>query len=125
MDQVDSLKSSMERIKRFCDERDWDQFHNPKDLAIGAVTEASELLEIFRFQTEEDIEGIMRDPKAREHIGHELADVLFFLIRFAQRYDFDLLKEFDSKMERNAVRYPADTFRGSNRKALHKTEEDR
>ena len=114
---MDSLQQTVEKVARFCADRDWDQFHSPKELAIGAVTEASELLEIFRFKTDEEMKALLQDPAAREHIGHELADVLFFLVRFAQRFDFELLAEFDAKMERNARRYPVETARGSNRKA--------
>jgi NTP pyrophosphatase (non-canonical NTP hydrolase) len=117
METQDTLQSSMDRIRRFCEERDWDRFHSPKDLAIGVVTEASELLEIFRFQTDEDMKVLLEDPKSREHIGQELADVLYFVLRFAQRYGFDLLAEFNAKMDRNVERYPVDTAKGSNRKA--------
>jgi NTP pyrophosphatase (non-canonical NTP hydrolase) len=117
MDRKDSLQQTVERVARFCEERDWDPFHSAKDLAIGAVTEAAELLEIFRFKTEEEMTILLQDSADRERIGHELADVLFFLVRFAQRFEFDLLAEFDAKMERNAKRYPIETARGNNRKA--------
>ncbi len=117
MEREDSLRQTIDQVARFCEERDWDQFHNPKDLAIGAITEASELLEIFRFKTEEEMQAMVNDSATREHIGQELADVFYFLLRFAQRFDFDLLSEFDAKMTRNAKRYPVETSRGSNRKA--------
>jgi NTP pyrophosphatase (non-canonical NTP hydrolase) len=115
--QEDSLQQATERVAKFCDERDWDQFHSPKDLAIGAITEASELLEIFRFKTEEEMQAMLHDPDTREHIGQELADVFYFLLRFAQRFDFDLLSEFEAKMVRNGLRYPVELARGSNLKA--------
>ncbi len=115
--QEDSLQQATERVEKFCDERDWDQFHSPKDLAIGAITEASELLEIFRFKTEEEMQAMLHDPDTREHIGQELADVFYFLLRFAQRFDFDLLSEFEAKMVRNGLRYPVELARGSNLKA--------
>ena len=63
-------------VKTFCEERDWDQFHNPKDLAIGISTEANELLDIFRFQSEDDMRRIMEDAGKREHVTEELADTL-------------------------------------------------
>jgi NTP pyrophosphatase (non-canonical NTP hydrolase) len=115
--QEDSLQQATERVEKFCDERDWDQFHSPKDLAIGAITEASELLEIFRFKTEEEMQAMLHDPDTREHIGQELADVFYFLLRFAQRFDFDLLSEFEAKMVRNGLRYPVERAKGSNLKA--------
>ena len=121
MTREDSLQHATARVARFCDERDWDQFHNPKDLAIGAITEASELLEIFRFKTEEEMQVLIHDPATREHIGQELADVFYFLLRFAQRFDFDLLAEFEAKMVRNGFRYPVELARGSNLKASEAT----
>ena len=104
-------------VKEFCAERDWDQFHNAKDLAIGAVTEASELLELFRFLDADQVVEAMKDPTKRLAVGHELSDVLFFLLRFAERYSFDLSQEFANKMEHNAKKYPAGEFRGKNHKS--------
>lgn len=106
-----------QRIKEFCTERDWDQFHGPKDLAIGLVTEASELLEEFRFWNEQQIEEGLKDPKKREAIGDELADVLFFILRFSERNDFDLNQCLERKMKKNSERYPASEFRGKNHKS--------
>ena len=103
-------------VKEFCEQRDWDQFHNPKDLAIGIITEASELLEIFRFKTPEDIEQMLNDPDKRKDIADELADVFYFVLRFSQKYNFDLSSEFIRKMGENDTKYPTDKCRGSNKK---------
>lgn len=103
-------------VRRFCEERDWDRFHNPKDLAIGIATEAGELLDLFRFRTDEDMADMMRDAKAREKIGEELADVFYFLLRFSQLYSFDLGEELVRKMRINGEKYPVERARGSNRK---------
>lgn len=105
------------KVRDFCRERDWDQFHSPKDLAIGLVTEASELLEIFRFQDVSHVEKIMRDPEVRQHIGEELADCLFFILRFADLNGFDLKDCFNEKLKKNAERYPVSEFKGSNKKS--------
>ncbi len=110
---VDSLSLA---VRRFCEERDWDQFHGPKDLAVGIITEAAELLERFRFLSEEDCVRSFDDPEKRERIESEMADVLFFLLRLADRFDIDLVAAFDRKMIKNAERYPADKARGSNKK---------
>lgn len=107
-------------IKDFCEARDWGQFHDPKDLAIGAITEASELLEHFRFLKPDQIDKVMQDPQSRQEIGEELADVLFFVLRFAQQNDFDLSQCFADKMQKNAKKYPADQFKGKNNKS-HRT----
>ncbi|MGE0762199.1 MAG: nucleotide pyrophosphohydrolase [Bdellovibrionales bacterium] len=116
-DNTTDLGRLKAKVKEFCVERDWDQFHGAKDLAIGAVTEASELLEIFRFMDTQHEAAAVKDPEQRRAIGHELADVLFFLLRFAERYNFDLSQEFEQKMELNAKKYPAHEFRGKNHKA--------
>jgi len=116
-DATTDLQRLKLQVQQFCAERDWDQFHGAKDLAIGAVTEASELLEIFRFFNEEQAEALLKDESKRLAVGHELADVLFFLLRFAERYNFDLSQQFANKMEHNAKKYPAHEFRGKNHKS--------
>ena len=103
-----------EKIKEFCEARDWNQFHGAKDLAIGIITEASELLEHFRFKSDEEVKGLMKNKK--EEISEEMADVLYFMLRLAQKYDIDLSEALDKKMQKNEERYPLDKFKGSNKK---------
>lgn len=114
-----SFHELKELVKVFCEERDWDPFHGPKDLAIGAVTEASELLEHFRFLDSKQCDEKLHSAQGREAISQELADVLFFLLRFAQRYEFDLVDSFVKKMQINGKKYPADEFRGRNHKSQY------
>lgn len=114
--QEENMKVLEEKIQKFCEERDWDQFHNPKDLAIGISTEANELLDIFRFQSETDIERIFADEKKREHVEDELADTLFFVLRFAQMNGIDLGGALDRKMKKNAAKYPVEKIKGKNLK---------
>lgn len=104
-----------EEIKGFCETRDWDQFHGIKDLAIGVVTEATELLEIFRFQSEKQCEELVNSKKKKE-VSDELADVLFFVLRISQKYNIDLEKAFAEKMKKNAEKYPESLAKGSNKK---------
>lgn len=104
-------------VQAFCEARDWDRFHTPKDLAIGIATEAAELLELFRFLDELESLALLDDPAKRRSIEDELADVLFFVLRFAQRFDVDLPAALESKLARNAERYPVEKARGSNKKA--------
>lgn len=111
-----SIDQLSQIIKEFCEARDWDQFHNPKDLAIGISTEANELLDIFRFKTEEQMREMLEDEATRGRISDELADVFFFLLRFAQMNDFDLGEALNQKLEKNDVKYPADKVRGNNKK---------
>jgi NTP pyrophosphatase (non-canonical NTP hydrolase) len=101
---VVDLKNS---IEQFCSQRGWDPYHGPKDLAIGLVTEASELLELFRFVNEASSQELVRDPARREAVADELADSLYFILRFAQLYNFDLSECVRMKLQKNALKYPA------------------
>lgn len=113
-----SLDAYAEDIHAFVDERDWEQYHNPKDLAIGLATESSELLELFRFLDEDDIQARLQDPRFQQRIQDEVGDALFFLVRFAQRMDIDLLQAGQDKLQKSREKYPADEYRGDNWKAL-------
>ncbi len=106
MDHKATIHDLKEKVRRFCDDRGWDQYHNSKDLAIGVITEASELLEHFRFKSGPQSEALLRDPKTRQPICEELIDVLHTVLRFAQKYDIDLATELDKKMKKNAIKYP-------------------
>lgn len=99
--QIDDVKKW---VRDFCEARDWDEPHTAKDLAIGLATESSELLEIFRFIPREKEAEVLRDQ--REAIADELADSLFFILRFAGRFGFDLSESLERKLEKNVKRYP-------------------
>ena len=116
MDSNTSIEQLKDLIKNFCHERDWDQFHTAKDLAIGLVTEASEVLEHFRFQSESDVKELLESPSRKEQIEDELADTLFFILRFGQRYNIDLATATARKLNKNALKYPVDKCRGLNKK---------
>ncbi len=110
---VDTLK---QQVREFCEKRDWDQFHGAKDLAIGLVTEASELLELFRFQSEQQIEEMLINEMDREAMADELADSLFFILRFAGRFQLDLVTALRNKISKNDRKYPIEKAFGSNKK---------
>lgn len=103
-------------VREFCEKREWEQYHTPKELAIGMVTESSELLEPFRFKGEADQSRLLADSSTREDIEDEMADVLFFLLRFADLYDIDLEEALARKLEKNEARYPANEYKGRNKK---------
>lgn len=109
------LDALRDRLRAFALERDWGQFHSPKNLACALSVEAAELLEHFQWMTEDQ----SRAPAdaQREHIAHEAADVLLYLVQLADQLDIDLLAVADRKMALNAARYPVETARGSSRKA--------
>ncbi len=103
-------------VRQFSEDRNWDQFHNAKDLVIGIVTEASELLEIFRFKSEAEVNELFRDEISAKRIRDELADVFYFALRLAQKYNIDVSSSLKEKIEQNAEKYPVDKAKGSNKK---------
>lgn len=114
MDDATTVQALKEAVRRFCEDRDWDQFHGAKDVAVGIITEAAELLEHFRFLSEAEAEELMGRPEDRGKVEDELADVFFFVLRFAQRYRIDLTAAFEAKMKRNAEKYPVEKAKGRN-----------
>lgn len=101
-------------LRDFAAERDWDQFHSPKNLASALAVEAAELLEPFQWMTEDQSRNL--DEKRRAAVVDELADVQIYLIRLADKLDVDLLQAVRAKMVRNAEKYPVESFKGSARK---------
>lgn len=110
------IQELKDKVRKFCEDRDWDQYHNPKDLAIGISTEANELLDIFRFASEKDMQDMLKDAVRREHIEEELADTLFFILRFAQMNKIDLSKSLEDKIAKNGKKYPVEKIKGKNSK---------
>lgn len=120
MDEKQTLQELKDYIQSFCADRDWDQFHSPKELAIGISTEAGELLDHFRFKTTEQMSSMMENPGRKEEISDELADVFFFVLRFAQKNEIDLTEAFFNKMEKNSKKYSIEEYKGSNLKYTEK-----
>ena len=102
------------RLQTFAKERDWDRFHSPKNLAMALVGEAGELAAEFQWINEGD--SYRLDAQQMERVQLESADVFLYLIRLADRLDFDLVKAAERKLELNAKRYPAEQVRGSSKK---------
>jgi len=103
-----------DKLRQFAADRDWDQFHSPKNLAVALSVEASELLEHFQWLTEE--QSTRLPPDKRDQVRDEMADVLLYLIRLADKLDVDLLDAAAKKIEKNALKYPAGQVRGSMKK---------
>ncbi len=110
------LSELQARIRKFRDERDWMQFHNPKNLAISISLEAAELLEHFQWRSFEESEAHTRDPEARREIAEEMADIAIYLAELADNLDIDLLAAMETKLEKNAAKYPVEKARGSHKK---------
>jgi NTP pyrophosphatase (non-canonical NTP hydrolase) len=110
----DSLTDLTARVREFADARDWQQFHSPKNLAAAMTVEAGEVLEHFQWLTEAESESL-RAEKLRE-VELELADVLIYLVRLADRLGVDLIAAAARKIAINAAKYPVDRAKGSNKK---------
>ena len=112
MDNSTTIDDLKKKVRKFCEDRDWDQFHNAKDLAIGIITESSELLEHFRFKTNEEVEQFFKNPKKKNEISEELADIVFFVLRLAQRYNIDVSSALEKKIIKNGKNYPLEISQG-------------
>ena len=101
-------------IRDFCEDRDWDQFHSIKDLAIGLSTESSELLQLFRFKDNEQSLEYLKEN--RKKVEDECADVYYYLLRLADLYKVDLNQALENKMMDNEKKYPKELVKGKNLK---------
>ena len=106
---LESLKAA---IRRFNQERDWDQFHNPKDLVIALTSEIGELAELYRWLDPQEIARLHADPEKQEMIAAELADILTFLLILADKAGIDLLIAVKNKLEQNKKKYPVGRSKG-------------
>jgi len=114
MPSVSSLEELRGRLAAFAAERDWQQFHSPKNLAMALAAESGELLEHFQWLTEEQSAAL---PEAtRDEVALEIADVLLFLVRLADRLGIDPMQAAARKLELNARKYPVDKSRGRSTK---------
>jgi NTP pyrophosphatase (non-canonical NTP hydrolase) len=108
-----------ERLGRFAAERDWEQFHTPKNLAMALAGEAGELLAELQWLTPEQSTTVMADAVAAARVEAELADVLIYLVRLADVLGVDVVDAAHRKIDAGARRYDADTYRGRADKAPH------
>ena len=107
-----NIKDIQKQLADFADERDWDQFHNPKNLAMALSVEASELVEIFQWLTPEQAEEIM-DSSQSDHVKEEVADVMIYLLRLADKLDIDLESIVNDKIVQNGKKYPVNLSKGN------------
>ena len=112
--QQNSLTNLKHRLRDFAAERDWDQFHSPKNLSMALSVEVAELLEHFQWLTEEQSHNL--EPQKHKQVSHELADIFVYLMRLADKLDVDLLAAVDEKLVLNAQKYPVDKVKGSSKK---------
>ncbi len=105
---LDELKRE---LQKFADERDWDQFHSPKNLAMALNVEAAELLEHFQWLTEKQSGAVSQE--ALDDVAEEIADIQIYLVRLADKLNVNIEEAVKKKLESNASKYPADLARGS------------
>ena len=108
------MKDILEELTRYTTDRDWDQFHSPKNLSMALSVEASELLELFQWKTEEA--SLAPTDKEKQAIADELADVFTYTLLLSKKLNIDLLEATRNKIEKNKQKYPADLVRGSAKK---------
>lgn len=111
-----TLDDLARELRRFAAERDWEQFHTPKNLAISLAVEVGELLEYVQWGSDAEITARLQSRDGRAAVAEELADVLIYLVRLADVAGIDLLDAASAKLAANAARYPPDEVRGSSAK---------
>ena len=110
----DRYQQILQRIRKFRDDRDWMQFHNPRNLAVSIVLEASELLEHFQWARDEEVVGYIE--KNKEDVRDEIADIATYLFELADNLGIDLFEAMERKFEKNEAKYPVEKARGNAKK---------
>ncbi len=113
-DMTKNISDLTKRIIAFRDARDWKQFHNPKDLSLSLVLEATEVMEHFQWKNKEEIEKYVIESKIE--IGEELADVLYWVLLMSHDLKIDVLDALDKKMRKNEEKYPVEKAKGKHTK---------
>jgi NTP pyrophosphatase (non-canonical NTP hydrolase) len=111
-DSTTSVAELRELMRRFVAERDWEQFHSPKNLVMGLCVEAAELMEHFLWIDNAESREVVRDPERRGPIGEEIADVACYLLALANVMDLDLSATVADKLQKTALKYPVEKYRG-------------
>lgn len=119
---MNDIQTIQQKIRAFRDERDWLQFHTPKDMATAIAIEASELQELFLWKNPSEVNDVLL--RKREQVEDEIADIALYLLELADILQMDLPAIIDRKLAKNAAKYPADRVRGSSRKYTEYTPEN-
>ena len=108
---MNNFEEAKRDIKEFCDEREWSQFHDPKNLALSLNLESAEVLELFQWTKDNQI-----NPDKISELPDELADVLYWVIMLSNHYDIDLIEALSKKMKKNREKYPVEKAKGVSKK---------
>ncbi len=119
---MNDLEQLKHKLRMFSREREWDQFHSPKNLAMALSVEVAELAEIFQWMTEQESQS--PDTATLEQIADEIADIQLYLVRLADKLDIDILAASSQKFVKNERKYPAEKVRGSAKKYTAYTDKD-
>ena len=111
-DRETTVEQLRELVRAFVEARDWRQFHTPKNLSMSLAIEAAELMEHFQWLTADESRAIADEPDKRAEVGEELADVLCYALALANELGLDVSHAIRDKMVKNAIKYPADEYRG-------------
>lgn len=111
MNDIDAMQS---KIRKFCQDRDWDQFHNPKDMALSLMLESAEVLEHFQWKNDTEIRTHIKNHK--DAIAEEISDVLYWTLRMADKLDIDIVDAFNKKLIKNGQKYPLAKAKGNHKK---------
>jgi len=115
-DATATVAELRERVLAFAREREWEQFHSPKNLSMALAAESGELMEHFLWAESRDSSAVLADPKKRGKIEDELADVVIYALEFANIGGIDLAKAIEAKLAQNAAKYPVEKARGRSAK---------
>ncbi|MFT4311873.1 MAG: MazG-like family protein [Candidatus Woesearchaeota archaeon] len=115
-DEHTTVQELKDLTKKFSDQRDWGQFHTPKDMAMNAIIELSELLDHFRFKKTDEIILMLQDKEKKQKIMYEFSDAFYSLLRLSDLLDFDMSSQLRKKMREIAKKYPVRTSKGTNKK---------
>jgi dCTP diphosphatase len=111
-----NMERILRQIRKFRDERDWMQFHDPKNMAMSVVIEASELMEHFQWKSKEEVEKYLKSPGNRQEVKDEIADVAIYLFELADNLGMDLCRAIRDKLKKNARKYPVQKAKGKHTK---------
>jgi len=111
---MSDIKELIGKVKKFRDERDWKQFHNPKDMALSLILESAEVLEHFQWKNQKEIEKYIKTNK--KDIGEELADVLYWVLLMCNDLEINISEALEKKIKKNERKYPVDKAKGKHTK---------
>lgn len=113
MDNNSEFKSIQQQLRLFAKERDWEKYHNPKNLSMALIVETAELVEIFQWMDSKESENIINSKEVLESVSHELADIMLYALRLSDVFKIDIIKAMNDKIIINSKKYPINKSKGN------------